>query len=479
MADETGGAGSGAEGHTDQVADNADNADDTVEATGAPGETGGTDSKGGDGGRTDGGKAGTGDGKAGTGGGGTNGTTGGKAGTGGGGTDGTDGGTDGDAKQAARARRIAAWHGSERTLAHGPAEGRIADRLAALALTADDPSYGGDGWVDVYGDGVVEELERRVATLLGMEAAAFFPTGTMAQQIALRCWAGRTGVPVVAVHPLAHLEVHERDAYLTVSGLRAVRPTSEPRPPTAEEVRDLDEPFGTLALELPLRDAGFVLPSWEELVAVVEAARERDAVVHFDGARLWECTAHFGRELPEIAALADSVYVSFYKSLDGISGAALAGPESLVAEARAWRHRYGGQLFQQWPAALAALAGLDRELPRLPSYVAHARVVAEALRKAFTAAGVGWSRVHPEVPHTHQFQVWLPYPAAVLDEAGVRLAEETRTTLFRRWQEPGPPGLAMTEVTVASPALEWTAEDVTAAVDAFLARVRELMRRDG
>ncbi|MFE2030372.1 threonine aldolase family protein [Streptomyces hygroscopicus] len=472
MADETGGAGSGAEGHTDQVADDADDADDTVEATGAPGETGGTDGTGGDGGGTD---CGTTGGKAGTGGdgGGTSGTTGGT-----GGTSGTDG-TDGDGKQAARARRIAAWHGSERTLAHGPTEGRIADRLAALALTADDPSYGGDGWVDVYGDGVVEELERRVATLLGMEAAAFFPTGTMAQQIALRCWAGRTGVPVVAVHPLAHLEVHERDAYLTVSGLRAVRPTSEPRPPTAEEVRDLDEPFGTLALELPLRDAGFVLPSWEELVAVVEAARERDAVVHFDGARLWECTAHFGRELPEIAALADSVYVSFYKSLDGISGAALAGPESLVAEARAWRHRYGGQLFQQWPAALAALAGLDRELPRLPSYVAHARVVAEALRKAFTAAGIGWSRVHPEVPHTHQFQVWLPYPAAVLDEAGVRLAEETRTTLFRRWQEPGPPGLAMTEVTVASPALEWTAEDVTAAVDAFLARVRELMRRDG
>ncbi|MEU0926742.1 threonine aldolase family protein [Streptomyces malaysiensis] len=400
-----------------------------------------------------------------------------------------------DTEAAARARRLAAWHGSERTLAHGPAEGRIAERLAALTAalttgtttatgtttgtTADALPYGGDGWVDVYGDGIVEELERRVAGLLGMEAAAFFPTGTMAQQIALRCWAGRTGDPVVAVHPLAHLEVHERDAYVTVSGLRAVRPTGEPRPPTAEEIRGVDEPFGTLALELPLRDAGFVLPAWEELVEVVEAARERDAVVHFDGARLWECTVHFGRELPEIAALADSVYVSFYKSLGGISGAALAGPETLVAEARAWRHRYGGQLFQQWPAALAALDGLDRELPRLPSYVAHARVVAEALRKAFTAAGVGWSRVHPEVPHTHQFQVWLPYPAAVLDEAGVRLAEETRTTLFRRWREPGPPGLAMTEVTVASPALEWTADDVTAAVDAFLATVRELMNGDG
>ncbi|QKV94166.1 threonine aldolase [Streptomyces sp. NA02950] len=265
------------------------------------------------------------------------------------------------AERAARDRRRTAWRASERTLARGAAEARIGEGLARL--TAEPPAgYDPDAWVDLYGDGIVEELERRVAGVLGTESAAFFPTGTMAQQIALRCWAGRTGNPLVAVHPLAHLEVHERDAYLTVSGLRAVRPTTEPRLPTAEEIRDLDEPFGTLALELPLRDAGFVLPSWDELVAVVEAARERDAVVHFDGARLWESTVHFGRTLPEIAALADTVYVSFYKSLDGISGAALAGPESLIAEAKAWRHRYGGTLFQQWPAVLSALAGLDREV---------------------------------------------------------------------------------------------------------------------
>ncbi len=382
-------------------------------------------------------------------------------------------------EQAARARRLAAWHGSERTLARGPAEQRIGERLAALTAAAPGLDGALDDWVDGYGDGVVERLERRVADLLGMEAAAFFPTGTMAQQIALRAWAGRTGNPVVAVHPLAHLEVHERDAYLTVSGLRAVRPTSEPRLPTAAEIRELDEPFGTLALELPLRDAGFVLPEWDDLVAVVEAAREREAVVHFDGARLWECATRFGHGLPEIAALADTVYVSFYKSLGGMAGAALAGPESLIAEAVAWRHRYGGQVFQQWPTALAALAGLDGELPRLPSYVAHAAVVARAMREAFAAAGVAWSRVHPEVPHTHQFQVWLPYPARVLDEAGIRLAEETRTTLFRRWWEPGPPGLAMSEVTVAAPALGWTAEEVTEAVAAFLTRVRAVLAEDG
>ncbi|MFD4940958.1 threonine aldolase family protein [Streptomyces sp. NPDC058409] len=375
-------------------------------------------------------------------------------------------------EDAQRLRRTNAWRAAERVLITPPVYRSLGERLAALAAGAGsvtDP----DLPVDIYGDGVVAELEGHIAGLLGMEAAAFFPTGTMAQQVALRCWAGRTGNSTVALHPLAHPEVHERGALGAVSGLRTVHPTSEPRLPTAQEIRDFAEPFGTMMLELPLRDAGFVLPAWEELEAVVAAARERDAVVHFDGARLWECAPHFGRELSEIAALADSVYVSFYKTLGGISGAALAGPESLIEEARTWRHRYGGQLFQQFPAALAALIGLEQELPQLPSYVAQAKVVAGAMAEGFSAAGVGWFRVHPEPPHTHQFQVWLPYEAEVLAEASVRQAEETGVALFRVWHPAaaGPPGVSFTEVTVGREGLEWTAGDVRAAVGEFVKRL--------
>ncbi|MFJ7492833.1 threonine aldolase family protein [Streptomyces sp. NPDC097727] len=375
-------------------------------------------------------------------------------------------------EDAQRLRRTHAWRAAERVLMRPPVYRSLGERLAALAAGAGsvtDP----DRPVDIYGDGVVAELEGRIAELLGMEAAAFFPTGTMAQQVALRCWAGRTGNSTVALHPLAHPEVHERGAFEAVSGLRTVHPTSEPRLPTAQEIRDFAEPFGTMMLELPLRDAGFVLPTWEELEAVVAAARERDAVVHVDGARLWECAPHFGRELPEIAALADSVYVSFYKTLGGISGAALAGPESLIEEARTWRHRYGGQLFQQFPAALAALIGLEQELPQLPSYVAQAKVVAGAMAEGFSAAGVGWFRVHPKPPHTHQFQVWLPYKADVLAEASVRQAEETGVALFRVWHPAasGPPGVSFTEVTVGREGLEWTAGDVRAAVAEFVKRL--------
>ncbi|MFI8192903.1 threonine aldolase family protein [Streptomyces sp. NPDC085946] len=368
-----------------------------------------------------------------------------------------------------RERRLAALRGAQRALARPGYVRTLRERLALLDEAGG--SYDLDETADVYGDGVVAALEERTAALLGTEAAAFFPTGTMAQQVALRCWAGRTGSPVVALHALGHPEVHERHALSQVGGLRPVRVTSAPRLPTAAEVRDLEEPFGTLMLELPLRDAGFVLPSWEELTEVVEAAREREAVVHLDGARLWETTEHFGRPLDEIAGLADSVYVSFYKSLDAYGGAALAGPRTLVEEARAWRHRYGGTVYQQFPTVLSALAGLERELPRLPGYVRHARVVAAALREGLAAAGVPWARVHPEVPHTHDFQVWLPYHAGTAAEAAVRTAEETGTVLFAHgWDEKGP-GLSCTEVYVRAEGLGWTPEDVRSAAAAFAARL--------
>ncbi|MGW0928514.1 threonine aldolase family protein [Streptomyces sp. NPDC002644] len=368
------------------------------------------------------------------------------------------------------ARRLELLRRPVRTLTRPGFRSTLRERLEDLVKEAgavhdlDEPS-------DIYGSGVVGTLERRVAGLLGKEAAAFFPSGTMAQQVALRCWAGRTGNRAVALHPLAHPELHERNAFAEVSGLRSLRLTDEPRLPTPEEIHGLGEPFGALMLELPLRDAGFVLPTWEELTATVRAARELDAVVHIDGARLWESTVHLGRPLDEIAGLADSVYVSFYKSLNGLSGAVLAGPASLVEEARVWRHRYGGQVFQQFPAALSALLGLERELPRLPEYVAHAKVVAAALSEGLAEGGLPWARVSPEPPHTHQFRVWLPYSPEVLEETAIAQAEETGALLFvADWTAQGP-GISYYETTVDSAGLEWPAEEIREAARDFAARL--------
>lgn len=294
---------------------------------------------------------------------------------------------------------------------------------------------------DRYGDGgPVGALEGRVARLLGTEAALFVPTGTMAQQIALKCWADRTHNPIVAMHPQAHPLHHEDDALTVLSGLRPIKVRNA-------DIGSCPEPFGTLLLEVPDREAGFVLPTWDELTSMVDLARERDAVVHLDGARLWESTYGLGKPLEEIAGLFDSVYVSFYKSLEGISGAALAGSQDFVDQARVWRHRYGGMLFQQWPAALSALHGLDTVLPRLGAYVEHAKVVAAAMDL-------------PE-PHTHQFALHLPGDPAHLKEVSGKF-------LGGFWRDGT---LAKTEVTIAEPALEWTADEVREAWKEFLSLI--------
>src|SRR3546814_3935749 len=81
--------------------------------------------------------------------------------------------------------------------------------------------------LDAYGDGVVRRLECQVAGLLGTAEAAFFPSGMMAQQAALRIHAARQGQGVVALHPLSHPQLRESDALTAVAGLSTL-PLGDP-----------------------------------------------------------------------------------------------------------------------------------------------------------------------------------------------------------------------------------------------------------
>jgi threonine aldolase len=90
--------------------------------------------------------------------------------------------------------------------------------LADLAAYA-DPTVLPDG----YGQGdLINDFEKRVAELLGKSAAVFMPSGTMAQQIALRIQADRSHTPHVAFHPTCHLELHEQKGYHLLHGLHGV-----------------------------------------------------------------------------------------------------------------------------------------------------------------------------------------------------------------------------------------------------------------
>src|SRR5262245_3761359 len=168
-------------------------------------------------------------------------------------------------------------------------------------------------------------LEGRMAGLLGKESALFFPTGTMAQQVALRLHAERSGRPAFAAHPHCHLDRWEMQGYSAVHGLRFQRAGDINGLMTAADLAAIGEPLAAVLCELPQRDLGGLLPEWEDLRDQVAIARGDGAAAHLDGARLWEAQTYYQRPLGEIAGLFDTVYVSLYKSLQGTRGAILAG----------------------------------------------------------------------------------------------------------------------------------------------------------
>jgi threonine aldolase len=330
-------------------------------------------------------------------------------------------------------RHLNAWHG-----APSPRE-----TLAALAAAT-----GADERFDRYGSGErIERLERRVADLLGKEAAVFMPSGTMAQPIALRVWSERRGIATVAFHPTCHLELHEERAYHALHGLRARLVGDPNRLITLDDLEAIREPVAALLLELPQREIGGLLPSWDHLVAQTAWAREREIALHLDGARFWEAVPFYERPHAEVAGLFDSVYVSFYKGLGAIAGAALAGDADLVAQARVWQRRQGGNLVTLHPFVVSAEVGLDERLDDAASYLDHARSLAEALR---TVDGL---EVVPEPPQSALFHVLLRGDRERLSDAALEVAEEQRVFVFGDPSSTGSPGWQRHEVMVGEVSL--------------------------
>jgi threonine aldolase len=335
----------------------------------------------------------------------------------------------------ASCKRSLAWHGSR-----GPA-----DLLAELPTEISPDRYG-DG-------GVVEELEAEVASLLGKETAAFFVSGTMAQQVALRAHADARGRCVVVFHPTCHLELHEGGGYERLHQLVGRPVGGEMSLISVDDLRSVAESPAALLLELPQREIGGLLPPWDELVEQVAWARERGAAVHMDGARLWGCEDFYGRTLAEIAGLFDTVYVSLYKQLGGISGCCLAGPEDLVAEAREWRKRHGGTLYGMWPYAASGLAGLHARLPRIPTYQEHALAIAEAAKQI---PGV---EVIPDPPHTPMMHLLLPVGPDELRASALAMAEREGLWTFAYPVPTGSSKLSRVELEVGDATLEFTPDE--------------------
>ena len=110
---------------------------------------------------------------------------------------------------------------------------------------------------DTYGQGkFLQEFEAKIAALLGKEAAVFMPSGTMAQQMALRVWCDYGTRPHIGLHPASHLELHEFRGYEHLHGLRATILGTRALPLTAADLSACPEPLAAVVAELPLREAG-------------------------------------------------------------------------------------------------------------------------------------------------------------------------------------------------------------------------------
>jgi threonine aldolase len=298
---------------------------------------------------------------------------------------------------------------------HGP--------VTAAAMLASIPD---DTAPDRYGEGgVVTELEEETAGLLGKPAAVFLPSGTMAQQSVLRVHADRRQRRTVVFHPMCHLDRHEGQAYQRVQGLAGRRAGSDLR-------------------------------------AQVEWAKDRGAAAHLDGARLWESAAGYGRPLAEIAALFDTVYVSFYKGIGALPGCCVAGPADMLAEVREWRERMGGTLFGMWPNAASALTSLRRRLPLMPRYLSHARAIAAAL------CDVPGVRIVPEPPQVPMMHLLLATTPDRFTAAARRLAVEQRIWTWPDAKATADPGVQRVELSVGDATCALPPDQVRDIVTALL-----------
>ncbi|MHA6533138.1 threonine aldolase family protein [Paenibacillus sp. BAC0078] len=285
---------------------------------------------------------------------------------------------------------------------------------------------------DMYGTGkLIEEFQAEMAEVLGKEAAVFFPSGTMAQQIALRIWSDRKGSRRVAYHPLCHLEIHEQDGLKELHHLEPLLLADKDSLISLDDVKNMGTGVACLLLELPQREIGGQLPEYAELEAISEYCREQGIMLHLDGARLFEVLPYYGKTAAEVCSLFDSVYVSFYKGIGGIAGAILAGSEDFTGESKIWKRRHGGDLISLYPYIIPARYYYQMRVGKMGQYYAEAKELAARFNGCPNVSTL------PEVPVSNMFHVHFTLPRQQVEPILIQVTEATSVGLTPRLKETG------------------------------------------
>ena len=289
---------------------------------------------------------------------------------------------------------------------------------------------------DVFGeDPTVNRLEAVTAELLGTEAAVFVPSGTMANQIAVKVHT-RPGDEMLC-EASCHMYVWEAGGPAALSGVTCRTVTGDYGVLDVSQLADKVRPrydyyarTRLVALEnTHNRGGGRVYPQ-ETVRAIADWAHANGLAVHLDGARLWNAHVATGVQLADLCRPFDSVSVCFSKGLGAPIGSALAGPKGLIAEARRVRKLLGGGMRQAGVLAAAALYALENNIARLADDHANAKVIAAAaedtpglrLDPTTVETNLVWMELEPDLAAA-------PTVAARLREKGVLVHAAGPTTL--------------------------------------------------
>lgn len=304
---------------------------------------------------------------------------------------------------------------------HGPRNAKVL-KQAFQEIDEDTKS-------DIYGTGAaINDFEEKMASFLGKEKAVFFPSGTMAQQIALRIWCDEKESAKVAYHPLSHLEIHEEDGLKKLHGIETVLLTDRDSIIQLEDIKSMPGDVACVLLELPQREIGGQLADFETLAAISEYCRENDIRLHLDGARILETLPFYKKSVEEICSLFDSVYLSMYKGIGGIAGAILAGNDDFIKESKVWKKRHGGDLISLYPYIFAADYYFELRKDNMADYYEAAK---ELSAKYNACEGIA---TLPRIPVSNMFHVHIDKPkeqtaeilAEVQQESGIGLTGYVR-----------------------------------------------------
>ena len=312
---------------------------------------------------------------------------------------------------------------------------------------------------DVYGDASqpnswLRQFEGEVAAYVHKEDGLFLPSGTMGQSIVLKVAEEQRGQRLgqFIVHYSSHILLHENDGYEKLLQMQPIIVAAKPdvleQPPLLyADVKDLLDQSPTpvcLILEVPHREIGGKITPYEDLVKISQHCRRVGVHFHMDGARFWEASAAYSQSIEEVAQLFDSMYLSFYKGLGGITGAMLVGSSSFIAACRPWLRRFGGNVYSLLPYAVSGWQKFRAHRDDFHQRRARMRDVVAFLTKelAAPAGKESWIRFDPPVPEVSLIHAYLR--GGDMDRLLAikqRVYDETKITLFFRLGKPVLPQL--------------------------------------